>query len=236
MQCSCPWQVEQLTPPVPHWASVFAGSTQVLPEQHPDGQVDELQPPEPTHPPLIQFCPYEHPTHRPPSAPQAVLVLPTWQLFDTSRQPPQAALVQAWAWHVWVPRHAVHAPPLVPQAVLRFPALQSLPTQQPCEHVEGLHPVPASEPPSEAPVVRHTPSTQSWPEPQAWHVKAPVPHASAVLPAKHPCFSSQQPLQFDRRQRGVAFGPHDGNSATRNPTVVPSARALHFIVEFLSAL
>lgn len=60
-------------------------------------------------------------------------------------------------------------------------------------------------PPNPPPVPRvmHSPSRQSWPGAQTWQINALLPHAATLLPGWQSPLSSQQPEQFERRQRGT---------------------------------
>jgi hypothetical protein len=62
------WQV---APPVPQ--AVGDGVVHVVPEQHPLGQLEALQP---LHDPLLQVSPVGHMVHMPPAAPHALGLVP----------------------------------------------------------------------------------------------------------------------------------------------------------------
>ncbi len=70
-------QLVHEAPAVPQ-AVEDVGSLQVLPEQHPVGQLVELQP---LHAPLLQVWPVGHIAHMAPAAPHALGSVPGWQVL-----------------------------------------------------------------------------------------------------------------------------------------------------------
>jgi hypothetical protein len=65
-----------------------------------------------------------------------------------------------------------------------------------------------------------------WEPVQAWQLMPFEPQASFVLPLAHEPVSSQHPVQLSELQTIFGFtGPHDGATATNNPTPTPTANA-----------
>ena len=187
---TCPeLQAAQAAPPFPHcdvdWA---VSATQVLPLQHPPGQVVALH--GVTQAPEVQDWPAEQ-------ALQAVPPLPHWATVcaDPATQvvPLQQPLGQVVPSHGTVQVPALHTFPAAQaeQAVPAFPhwdvdcadgATQVVPLQQPDGQVVALH------------VAAHAPELQAWPEAQTAHAAPPLPHwetdcadwATQVLPLQQP--------------------------------------------------
>lgn len=154
-------QLVHVAPAVPH--AIAVGVVHVLPEQHPLGQLEALQP---LQAPLVHVSPFGHMEHVPPAAPHAFGFVPGWQVFPW-QQPvghdvashTHVPLEHAWPLphaalppQVQVPRaeqpsavapQAMHAAPAVPQAVVEG-VVHVFPEQHPEGHVTASQPVTTS--------------------------------------------------------------------------------------------
>jgi hypothetical protein len=132
------------------------------------------------HTPETHCCEPGHAVQARPPVPQAPLVVPAWQTWFASRQPPQTPPVQK---------------PL-PLQVLPLEQLAQVTPERP--HCVSL--VPAAHVPVEVTQPLQVVSTQR----EAWHVwlplhaeqlAPPVPHAAVVLPPRHWPVLLQHPAQ-----------------------------------------
>lgn len=139
----------------------------------------------------VHFCDehawvVEHAAHTAPPLPQAVFVVPGWQVPPESQQPlGQLAALQVcgrslhtllWqACATGVEAQTAQAPPPVPQAVCVLPGWQfPLLSQQPVGHVDGLHVM-----------LTHVWLWHCCPVPQVAQAAPPLPQAPAFVPATH---------------------------------------------------
>lgn len=130
------------------------------------------------------------------------------------------------------------APPR-PHAVKVFPPRHAPLSQHPLQFghagippaVPPLVPPPVVLPPPAPPPVlppTHNPAVHACPCMQIAQERPSTPHAPLVVPPWQSWFSSQQPLQFERRHRFVG-GAHDGTDAKTSPNVNPSRNARTFM-------
>ncbi len=176
-------QAVHALPPAPQLAAV-AGLTQVVPLQHPDGQVEALHTQLPPwhawpaphgallphlHWPALQLSAVvvEHATQVWPSWPHSATVGGITQLLPL--QQPSGQVTASQPSHTWLtqllpPLQAAQLPPFFPHAVFIVPAWHTpLPSQQPFGQLVASH--------------TQLPAEQRWPAPQT----APVPQAQAPL-------------------------------------------------------
>lgn len=240
-QVSVPLQAMQALPELPHLLELGTWM-QVVPSQHPlqfaGPQVVAV-----TQLPLKQLWFEPHCWHTPPSPPQARFEFPGVHAPASERHPGQAKVTH-WpevlqalfcAWQFW------HTAPPVPQAVKVLPPRQAPFSQQPLQFAQAAMP-PAAPPPAEPPAFTpppaappavpapapQSPALQPSPAMQMEQVRPSVPQAPGAVPGWQSLFASQQPLQFERRQR-FCVGPHEGTAAKVMPKASPRRNARPFM-------
>ncbi len=219
-------QGKQAPPPVPQADVLVPDSHLPNASQQPVGHDDELHV-APSHAPETQVSPDGQARHALPPLPQALVLVPGWQVPEGSQQPvgqvveSHGGVLQLPALQMSPDAQVAHASPPVPHAALVVPD-----SQNPSASQQPFGQVAASQGgPLQAPPVHESPGghgTQALP---------PVPHAVALVPDSHFPKASQHPVgQLDAlhvvpsQPPPVHVSP-DGQTAQARPSV-PHAEVL----------